>query len=61
MNNTKQNEILLKVTERIFEQYPNMQSTVDFVLVDIHREQNISSEKVFLLFTFFHNVLFQKI
>lgn len=58
MNNTKQSEILLKVIERIYELYPNMQSTVDFVLIDILREQNINSEKVFLLFAFYYNVLF---
>ena len=57
MDNTKRGEILLKVIERIYEQHPNMQSTIGSKLVVVYREENVCPKTYFLLFPFYHNEL----
>ena len=56
MNNARRSEILLKVIEYIYEQDPNMRDIINSSLVDVCREENISSDKVFF-YGFHHNVL----
>ena len=53
MNNVKRKEVLLKVIERIYEQHADMRDIIDSFLVDVCREENVSSEKVFSLFSGF--------
>ena len=52
MNNTKHSEIFSKVIEGIYEQHPSIKSTIDSVLVNVCREENVSLEKVFFVFCF---------
>ena len=50
MNNKKQSEILLKVIERVYEWYPAMQDRINFVMVEVCREENISLKRYFRCF-----------
>ena len=63
MNNKNRSEILLKVIERLYQQYPDIQEFINFVIVDICRKENISPEKVFCTFRcrcLYHNKLLKK-
>ena len=51
MNNAKRSETLLKVFECIYEQHPNMQSTIESILVNVYREC-LSREGVFYFLLF---------
>ena len=57
MNNTKRSEVLLKVIERIYEQHPNMQSTIGSMLVDAEKIMSLW-KRYFLLFAFYQIALF---
>ena len=37
LNNTTRCEILLNVIERIYEEHPEIQNTIDCILVDVYR------------------------
>ena len=45
--NNKNNEILLKVVERIDQQYPDMEEFINSLMVDVCREENVSPKKGF--------------
>ena len=42
MNNKKRNQILLKVTESIYKQYAVMQESINSLMVQVCRVENLS-------------------
>ena len=48
--NTKRTKILLKLIERIYGQYPNMQEPISSLIVDLCRGENVSPELSFFAF-----------
>ena len=60
MSNANRSETLSKIAERIYEQHLHLQHIIDSLLVDVCKEENVSSEMLFFGFFagFYHNELF---
>lgn len=50
MNSKNEIEILLKVIESLYQQHPDNQRSIGFVMADICREENVFPEKVYFAF-----------
>ena len=63
MNSKNEIEILLKVIESLYQQHPDNQRSIGFVMADICQEENVFPEKVYFAFIcccLYHNELFKK-
>lgn len=53
MKDKKRTEILLKFIKRLYSESPNIQKSMDSLMIDIFKEEGVSPKQVFFILFFF--------